>query len=137
MRGRTLLLTGALLAGSMLCFAAANGSWLKKVPLADRNNRNPFAGQQSAVDAGHNLYRENCAKCHGENAEGRRGRPSLRSERLRNATDGELAWIIRNGEMFHGMPSWGGLPGQERWQIVAYLRSLNPPPAHPNSSLLK
>lgn len=120
-----------LLSGSLLCFAAANGAWLSKVPQADHERVNPYVGQSDAVAAGKNLYLENCAKCHGENAEGRHGRPSLRSERLRNATDGEIAWIIKNGQMLKGMPSWAGLPEQERWQLVTYLRSLNPPGGSP------
>jgi cytochrome c oxidase cbb3-type subunit 2 len=125
---RRLLLGIALtVTGSALCFAAANGAWLKKVPEADRVRVDPYAGNEEAMAAGRNLYRQNCAKCHGENAEGHAGRPSLKSERLRDATDGEIAWIIKNGQMYKGMPSWGGLPEQERWQLVTYLRSLNVP----------
>jgi mono/diheme cytochrome c family protein len=126
---RRILSLVLLLAVATLCIAAAKGAWLQKVPPTDRDRPNPCAGQQAAVDAGRNLYREYCAKCHGENAEGRRGRPSLRSERLQHATDGDIAWIIKNGQVFHGMPSWAALPDQERWQIVTYLRSLNPPAA--------
>ena len=55
---------------------------------------------------------------------GKGSRPSLRSERIQNATDGELAWILKNGNPYKGMPIWAGLPEQERWQIMAYLRSL-------------
>lgn len=128
MRGRMFVLA-ALFSGAGLCFAAANGAWLAKVPQTDRQKVNPFAGKPEAAAAGANLYRNNCAKCHGENAEGKSGRPSLKSDRLRNATDGDIAWIIKNGEMFKGMPNWGGLPEQERWQLVTYLRTLNPPEA--------
>jgi mono/diheme cytochrome c family protein len=117
----------ALLWASAICLASSNGAWLKKVPAADRQRTNPYAGQPEAVDAGKNLFRNNCAKCHGAAAEGKGSRPSLRSERLKAATDGEMAWIIKNGQTFKGMPSWGGLPDQMRWQLVAYLRSLNPP----------
>jgi mono/diheme cytochrome c family protein len=123
---RTIVLT-ALLGAAGICFAAANGTWLAKVPQADRARVNPYAGSAEAAAAGANLYRNNCAKCHGENAEGRSGRPALKSDRIQNASDGDLAWIIRNGEMFKGMPSWGGLPEQERWQLVTYIRSLNMP----------
>ena len=126
MRGR-MLVAGALLGASVLCFAAADGSWLKKVPQADKERVNPYAGQADAVAAGENLFRNNCAKCHGANAQGKGSRPSLISERLAGATDGEIAWIIKNGQSFKGMPSWGGLPEQMRWQIVTYIRSLNPP----------
>jgi mono/diheme cytochrome c family protein len=121
------LFAALLLTGSLLCFAKDYGKWLTKVPQADRERVNPYAGKPEAVAAGANLYRDNCAKCHGENGEGRPGRPSLRGEDVRNATDGDLAWILKNGQMFQGMPSWGGLPEQERWQLVAYLRSLNMP----------
>jgi mono/diheme cytochrome c family protein len=122
---QAVLVMALVLIGSMLCFAAANGGWLKKVPEADRERVNPYAGKPEAIAAGGNLYHENCAKCHGEDAEGRGKRPALKSDRVRGATDGEIAWLIKNGEAFKGMPNWGGLPEQERWQIVAYLRSLN------------
>lgn len=124
---RRMTMCAAMLAASAMCFAAANGSWLKKVPQADRARVNPYAGQAEAAAAGENLFRNNCAKCHGANAEGKGSRPSLKSDRLRAASDGEIAWIIRNGQTYKGMPGWGALPEQMRWQIVAYLRSLNPP----------
>jgi mono/diheme cytochrome c family protein len=126
MKGRVLLLT-ALLTVSTLGFAAANGAWLKKVPQADRERVNPFAGNAEAIAAGENLFQGNCAKCHGENAEGKGSRPALKSERIKSATDGEIAWLLKNGNPYKGMPIWAGLPEQERWQIVAYLRSLNAP----------
>jgi mono/diheme cytochrome c family protein len=107
--------------------AEANGSWLKAVPQADRVRTNPYAASGGAVAAGRNLFRNNCAKCHGEDAEGKGSRPSLKSERIQAASDGELAWLIKNGEAYKGMPGWGGLPEPERWQIVTYLRSLNTP----------
>ncbi len=116
----------ALLAASTMCFAKADGAWMKRVPQNDRARTNPYAGDANAIAAGKNLFRNNCAKCHGENAEGKGTRPSLTSARLRIATDGEIAWLVKNGNLYKGMPSWGGLPEQERWQIVAYLRSLNP-----------
>lgn len=115
----------AIFALSSLCFAKADGSWLKKVPQADRERVNPYTGKAAAEQAGENLFLNNCAHCHGEHAAGKGSRPSLRSERIRSATDGEIAWLLKNGNMFKGMPSWGGLPEAERWQIVAYIRSLN------------
>jgi mono/diheme cytochrome c family protein len=120
------LMWAALLAASAMCFAKADGTWMKKVPQNDRVRVNPYASNANAIAAGRNLFLNNCAKCHGENAEGKGTRPSLTSARLRIATDGEIAWLIKNGNLYKGMPSWGGLPEQERWQIVAYLRSLNP-----------
>ena len=109
---------------------AADGGWLRKVPEAERKRVNPFAGKPEAAEAGKILFAENCAKCHGDDALGRHGRPSLRSERVRNATDGELAWILRNGNLYKGMPSWSSLPEPERWQIIAWLRTLPPDTAN-------
>jgi mono/diheme cytochrome c family protein len=128
MKGRSFLVT-PLLATSMLCFAMANGAWLKSVPPADRTRTNPYAGQPEAAAAGGVVFRSNCAKCHGEEAQGKGSRPSLRSERIKSASDGELAWMLKNGEPFKGMPGWGGLPEQKRWQLVTYLRSFNEPAA--------
>ena len=124
MRGRAFLLLVSMTV-SAVSFAAANGAWLKKVPQADRERVNPYAGNPDAVAAGKNLFQENCAKCHGQNAEGKGSRPSLKSDRIKNASDGELAWMLKNGNPYKGMPIWAGLPEQERWQIIAYVRSLN------------
>jgi hypothetical protein len=53
-----------------------------------------------------------------------KNRPNLHSERVRAATPGELEWLLKNGSMRNGMPSWSRLPEQQRWQIVAFLKSL-------------
>lgn len=111
-----------ILAGGAVLWARES-SWMSKVPSAQREQANPYAGNASAVAAGRVLFSEHCAQCHGENAQGRRG-PSLRSARIEHATDGELAWILKNGYVRKGMPSWNRLPEPERWQIIAYLRSL-------------
>ena len=93
----------------------------------------PLANQPQAVAAGQLLYRDHCAQCHGVEATGRHNHPSLRTERVALATDGELAWLLKNGNTWKGMPSWSSLPEQQRWQILAFLRSL-PAPAMPTSS---
>jgi len=46
------------------------------------------------------------------------------SARIRAATDGDLEWYLRQGDLAHGMPSWSSLPEAQRWQIIIYLRSL-------------
>jgi mono/diheme cytochrome c family protein len=119
------LLVSTLLTVSVMCFAKADGSWLKKVPAADHARVNPYADDPNAVAAGANIFRNNCAKCHGQNAEGKSSRPSLKSDRIAQATDGDLAWLLKNGEPYKGMPIWAGLPEQQRWQLVAFLRNLN------------
>jgi len=121
---RLALFVLVLFALSTVALMAADGSWLRRVPAADRQRINPYAGDPQAAAAGKLLFAENCAKCHGNDAGGRHGRPSLRSERVAHATDGELAWLLRNGSLARGMPSWSSLPEPERWQIIAFIRTL-------------
>ncbi len=126
------LLVGLL--ALVACMAAANGSWLKHVPARDRVRVNPYAGQQDAIAAGARLFSDHCATCHGADALGRGKRPSLRSERVQDATDGEIAWLLRNGNLARGMPSWSMIPEPSRWQLIAYVKSLGPSVAsHPRN----
>jgi mono/diheme cytochrome c family protein len=102
-----------------------DGAWLEKVPAHDHERTNPYQGQAGAVAAGRRIYLDHCSKCHGEQAEGTRKRPSLRSDRVqRRATVGDLHWLLVNGYMKKGMPSWAKLPDPQLWQVITYVRSL-------------
>ncbi len=109
---------------------AANGAWLTRVPPADHARTNPLVAtaqaQENAASAGAQIYRNECAKCHGDNGAGLHSRPPVVSDRVANATDGDLFWLMSNGVPWRGMPGWSMLPTAERWQLVAYLRALNP-----------
>lgn len=120
-----LLIAMILMLGSSLLFAGAgDGLWMTKVPDKQRSRENPFNSHPDAIAAGAKLFRQNCATCHGGEATGMENRPNLHSERVRAATPGELEWLLKNGSMKNGMPSWSRLPEQQRWQIVSYLKSL-------------
>jgi mono/diheme cytochrome c family protein len=121
---RSLLALGLMLALAALAYAAADGSWLKHLPEADRVRINPYAGQPDAIAAGGRVFEDHCAKCHGADAEGRGKKPSLRSARVQGATDGELFWLLKNGNLAKGMPTWNKLPDDTRWQVIAYVKSL-------------
>jgi mono/diheme cytochrome c family protein len=104
---------------------AADGAWLEKVPSRDHERMNPYHGQPDAVAAGRKLFLDHCAECHGDNAEGTKKRPSLRSDRVQQqATEGDIHWLLTNGNMKKGMPSWAKLPDPQRWQVIAYVKSL-------------
>jgi mono/diheme cytochrome c family protein len=103
----------------------ADGAWLAKVPDRDREKTNPFHDQQDAAAAGRLLFAEHCASCHGKEALGNKKHPSLRSGRIQQATDGELHWLLTNGEMSRGMPSWAKLGDPQIWQIVSYVKTLH------------
>ena len=105
-------------------FAASDGSWLRQVPSQARTRTNPYAGNGDAVAAGGVLYKRSCSSCHGADAGGRGKRPNLRTARVHDASDGELFWLLTNGNLAQGMPSWSRLPEEQRWQLTRYLHSL-------------
>jgi mono/diheme cytochrome c family protein len=119
-----------------LSVSALASDWQKKVPEADRSAVNPLANDASAAADGAKIYSEKCAKCHGANGEGKGSHPSLRTQKMQEATPGELHWIITHGTGMHGMPSFGKLSDTERWQLVSYIKSLQgsaggqPPGSH-------
>ena len=90
---------------------------------ADRVN--PMAGDTRAQKAGAKLFDRECAACHGADANGLGKTPSLRQPSVSGAKAGALYWVIENGGIFHGMPSFAHLPEPERWQLVTFLQSLN------------
>jgi mono/diheme cytochrome c family protein len=109
---------------ALLATAASSTRW-EYVPAKDHARVNPLAGQPDAAAAGGLIYRDHCLKCHKADAMGDgHKRPPLRSERIRTATDGDIEWFLRQGDLGHGMPSWSSLPEAQRWQLVAYLRSI-------------
>jgi mono/diheme cytochrome c family protein len=108
-----------------LAFATTSASHWQHIPPRDHVRVNPFSGQPEATAAGALIYRDHCQQCHQANAQGDgRKRPSLRSEGIRNLSDGDLEWFLRQGDLRHGMPSWSSLPQAQRWQLIAYLRSI-------------
>lgn len=121
---KILLLTGILLGATLLFASVGDGLWITKVPEKARTRQNPFDSESAAVATGSKLFHQNCSSCHGGEATGQDKHPNLHSERVRAATPGELEWLLKNGSMKNGMPSWSRLPEQQRWQIVSYLKSL-------------
>jgi mono/diheme cytochrome c family protein len=105
-----------------------DGKWLRRVPAKDRVRLNPLAADPEAPLAGAKIFAEHCAQCHGPNAEGKADpkhpRPNLHSQRVKGATDGELFWLLRNGSLKNGMPSWSRIPEPQRWQVITFLKSL-------------
>jgi len=107
---------------AMLC--AAEAPWTNRVSEAERTRANPYASQAEAIAAGGRVFADHCAKCHGEDALGRKKHPSLRTVEVQQATDGEIFWLLKNGALRKGMPSWSSLPEPTRWQVITYLKSL-------------
>jgi|SRR4051812_3750842 mono/diheme cytochrome c family protein len=112
-----------LLAGSMAAVTA--DSWQKSVPEKTRARSNPFASDETAPVAGAKLFQQHCAQCHGQDAHGKGNKPSLQTNVVQQAAPGELEWLLKNGSLKKGMPSWSRLPEEQRWQLVSYIKTLN------------
>jgi mono/diheme cytochrome c family protein len=126
-RPRLPLVAGLLIVLSTLTlFATSNGAWLTNVPQKDRERANPYHDQPDAVTAGRRIFLDHCAHCHGADAEGTKKRPSLKSARVQQeATDGDLHWLLVNGDRGQGMPSWIKLGDPQIWQVICYVKSLH------------
>ncbi|HEV2499785.1 MAG TPA: c-type cytochrome [Terriglobia bacterium] len=96
-----------------------------RAPKAARKQQNPYQGQHEATLAGKKLFARYCVHCHGSGAKGYTRGPCLRSPEIRDEPPGVLYWFLKNGKPREGMPSWSGLPGQQRWQLVTYLKNLH------------
>ena len=117
----------------MLCLASAlpllaasrpAGDLLQRVPASAAHRRNPLPQIEQHRQAGAKLFQQECATCHGREAKGIGRAPALATPPVRQAEPGTLFWILRNGSLRRGMPSFAQLPEEERWQIVTYLKSL-------------
>jgi mono/diheme cytochrome c family protein len=126
-RRQKLIVAGIILWSALTLVASSNGAWMNKVPAKEHDRVNPYRENPDAVAAGQRVFRDHCAQCHGEDGKGIKKRPSLRSERVQQkATEGDLHWLVSNGSMAQGMPSWSKLGDAQVWQVITYVRSLGP-----------
>lgn len=100
---------------------------------------NPFADDHQALEAGEETFITLCATCHGEEGKGDGPgsaeldpKPADLSDQMMmsDLSDGYLFWRVTKGgaiEPFNSaMPSWEeGLTEEQRWQVIAYVRSLS------------
>jgi cation:H+ antiporter len=127
-RGQTDARTLAAVCAFYALFAALtvwnfNQRW-QRIPAADRARLNPLSNTPQTIAEGRMLYAAHCQQCHQSNAQGSGHVPSLHSARLRQASEGQIEWFLRQGVSNEGMPSWGGLREEQRWAIVRYLKSV-------------
>ncbi|HYL75567.1 MAG TPA: c-type cytochrome [Bryobacteraceae bacterium] len=112
---------------------AAGGSLLRQAPAKFAERKNPFAGDEQARLAGAKLYAHECAACHGSNGEGIGKAPPLKRTDVIEAPPGALFWVLRNGSLYRGMPSFAHLPQPQRWEIITFLQETKNA-AHPGGT---
>jgi mono/diheme cytochrome c family protein len=93
----------------------------------------PFKDNQDAARIGREFYLQRCADCHGKEGKGngylsktlQKPPTNLASQLVQANSDGELFWKITNGKS--PMPSSRiRFTDEQRWYIVAYLRTFKP-----------
>ena len=113
------------------------------VPDEFRGKTNPFAADDAeAIKAGGKLYHELCSSCHGLQGAGdgpqaqmlaQMGMPPgvLTSAKVKRMPDEYYMWRVAEGGMAEpfftagsGMTPFGHIPEDERWQVIAFVRSL-------------
>ena len=132
------LAVSAVAAVFLVSTLLAQDAHFHNAPLSSSQRKNPYAGQHAAAVAGAKLYAMNCGSCHGIGGRGTGNIPPLSKGPTQSAPDGEVFWFITTGSVNNGMPAWGALPEQKRWQLVTYLKSLknssSAKPAEPATS---
>ena len=84
------------------------------------------------ISAGANLFKTDCATCHGENGHGDGPasntlipRPANLVNLSKIAADDFLFWKISTGVDGTAMPAWKGiLTDQQIWQVIAFIHAL-------------
>ena len=90
-------------------------------------SKNPFSGNQKAIDVGKTAYNQNCARCHGLGAKSGGIAPDLR---LLTEGDDEFflgmvrGGVVRNGNVY--MPPFPEeiIPNSALWAIYSWLETI-------------
>lgn len=113
--------------------AQSKNTW--KAPKIADKLKNPHKGQFSDTKKGKELYNISCVTCHGESgkgdgiaAAGLVPKPAdLTSKSVINQSDGAIYWKLTKGKSGTSMTGYkSSLSSKERWQLVNYIRELQP-----------
>ena len=90
-------------------------------------SKNPFSGNQKAIDVGKTAYNQNCARCHGLGAKSGGIAPDLRL-----LTDGDDEFflgmvrggVVRNGNVYMPPLPEDIIPNSALWAIYSWLETV-------------
>jgi alcohol dehydrogenase (cytochrome c) len=81
--------------------------------------------QQPTQPAGQHVFATRCASCHGTKATGGEFAPSI-VDRVPLRSDKDLVSLLHNGLPASGMPAFPDIAGEERANLISFLRTLKP-----------
>lgn len=109
-----------------------------ETPADFKDKKNALAGNADAIKAGEGLFKAQCVSCHGAEADGNSdaGKAltppagNLRAADLQAMSDGYWFWRVSKGGVGANISGSAmqafetTLSEEQRWQVIAYLRSL-------------
>ncbi len=109
-----------------------------ETPADFKDKKNALAGNADAIKAGEGLFKAQCVSCHGAEADGNSdaGKAlnppagNLRVADLQAMSDGYWFWRVSKGGVGANISGSAmqafetTLSEEQRWQVIAYLRSL-------------
>lgn len=111
-------------------FIPQQSEW--KAPESAKNIKNPIPANAASIAAGKAVYIKECLECHGKKGLGNgpnsatldKSPESFNTLKVKNQTDGELFWKIKEGRK--PMPSTKkSLTDDQRWQVLNYIRTFS------------
>ncbi|HOK51139.1 MAG TPA: cytochrome c [Bacteroidales bacterium] len=119
-----------ILFSTLLLFAIAGRAEEWQVPADKEKRTSPYLFDEQMRKKGEDIFKRSCASCHGMPGQGNNIRslvpipPDLAEKKVQQQSDGAIFYKITVGR--GAMPSFkNSLTEQERWQVVAFLRSFN------------
>ncbi len=140
---RKLIVIFAPMCLALSCFASSSTAQDKpkdsqaapaefKIPPEDAKKVSPLKSDASTIAEGKKLFSSQCYLCHGKDGDGKgelvadmklKLHDYHDAAALKDKTDGELFYILSKGK--GQMPGEGDrLSETQRWQLIAYIRSL-------------
>ncbi len=118
---------------------AAAAAARPETPADFKNKKNALNGNADAIKAGEGLFKAQCVSCHGAEADGNSDagkalKPqagNLRAADFQAMSDGYIYWRITKGGIGANISGSAmqafetNLSEDQRWQVIAYLRSLS------------
>jgi len=109
----------------------AHGMMDWKIPEESKKIKNPVNADGKSISRGKELYKMNCAICHGEKGKGDGPKAVELVEKPANFSDKNMMHMMTDGEIFYKiskgkkpMPAWEDkLSENERWDLVNYIRT--------------